>query len=60
MSIFEGIAIFLIGCLIGYMICMTSWVKELCREINDIDIEMARLKAKMKGEDGNDQRDIQR
>ena len=60
MSIGAGIFLFIIGGLVGYMICMTSWVKELCREINDIDIEMARLKAKMKGEDGNDQRDIQR
>lgn len=52
MSIFEGIAIFIIGCLVGYLICMTSWVKELCREGNDIQMEIAELKAKMRGEDG--------
>lgn len=54
MSIFEAIAIFLIGCLVGYMICMTSWVKELCREGNDIQMEIDRLKAEMRAEDGND------
>lgn len=53
MNIFVGIAIFLIGCLVGYMICMTSWIKELCREKNDIDIEIAKLKAKIEVEDGN-------
>lgn len=54
MSIFEAIVISLIGCLVGYMICMTSWVKELCREGNDIQTEIDRLKAEMRGEDGND------
>ena len=52
MNIFEGIAIFLGGCLVGYMICMTSWVKELCRQVQDADMEISRLKAEMRTEDG--------
>lgn len=51
MSIGVGIFIFIIGCLVGYLICMTSWVKELCREGNDIQMEIDRLKAKMREED---------
>lgn len=54
MSIGAGIFIFIIGCLVGYLICMTSWVKELCREGNDIQMEIDRLKAEMRVEDGND------
>ena len=54
MSIAAGIFIFIIGCLVGYMICMTSWVKELCREGNDIQMEIDRLKAEMRVEDGSD------
>ena len=53
MSIGAGIFIFIIGGLVGYMICMTSWVKELCREGNDIQMEIDRLKSEMRDEDGN-------
>lgn len=48
MNIGIGIIIFIIGCVIGYLICMTSWVMELSREGNDIQIEIDRLKAEMK------------
>lgn len=50
MSIGIGIIIFIIGCIIGYLICMTSWVMELSREINDTQIEIDKLKAEMRVE----------
>lgn len=52
MNILEIIFIFLIGCvvggLVGYLICLLSWVKELSREGNDIEMEISRIKAEMR------------
>lgn len=47
-----SVIIFIIGCLVGYMICMTQWIKELMDELAKNDLEIAKLKAKMEEEDG--------
>ena len=51
MSIGVGIIIFIIGCYVGYMIRLASWIKEA----NDIQMKIDRLVAEMKRkDDGND------
>ena len=54
MSIGAGIFIFIIGCLVGYMICMTSWVKQLSDDMTKFNIELAKVKSKMGVDKGND------
>ena len=54
MSIGVGIIIFIIGCLVGYLICMTSWVRQLSDDMTKFSIELSKVKAKLGVEDGND------
>ena len=51
---------FIIGALIGYIICMTQWIMQLEKDSTSVDIEIAKVKAKLERalreevEDGND------
>lgn len=61
MSIFEAIALFLIGgallmigSLVGYMMCIKSCIKELSNELTLLENEQAKIKAELEVEDGND------
>lgn len=53
-----SVIIFIVGCLVGYMICMTQWIKEIINESSMIDIEITKLKAKMEEEDGNNDNEV--
>ena len=54
------IATFIIGVLIGYISCMTQWIMQLEKDSTSVDIEIAKVKAKLERalreevEDGND------
>ena len=54
MSIGVGIIIFIIGCLVGYLICMTSWVRQLSDDMTKFSIELSKVKAKLVVEDGKE------
>ena len=38
---------FIIGALIGYIICMTQWIMQLEKDSTSVDIEIAKVKAKL-------------
>lgn len=44
MTIGVGIFIFIIGCLVGYLMCTTSWLKAMSDDMTKIEIELAKLK----------------
>lgn len=58
MHIFEVIVIFLFGCfvggLVGYMMCIKSWIKEISNHLILLEIEQAKIKAELEAEDEND------
>lgn len=60
MTAITIIVTFIIGVLIGYIVCMTQWIMQLENDSNDIDIEIAKIKAKLERalreevEDGDD------
>ena len=41
------VVIFIIGCLVGYMICMGQWVQEIFRQVNENEMEISKLKAEI-------------
>ena len=54
MNIFEIVIILLIGGLIGYLVCLISWIKDLSNEITMLNIELAKIKGKLVVFNGND------
>ncbi len=44
------IVTFIIGVLIGYLICMTQWIMQLDKNSTSIDIEIAKIKAALREE----------
>lgn len=42
-----SVIIFIIGFLVGYMICMWQWVQEIFRQVNENEMEISKLKAEI-------------
>ena len=38
---------FIIGALIGYIVCMTQWIMQMDKDSTSVDIEIAKVKAKL-------------